>query len=118
MDDLTQKFDNLSITPATTIIVTLSYIISELFRHVSPKCQLLAEPVPNQVNYAQQGNPYSKTNNHGWRNHPNLWYKNNNHMFDASLEPPIVPPEFHGQKGTLATPNKSNFELMENFIMT
>ncbi|PNY08730.1 1-aminocyclopropane-1-carboxylate deaminase-like protein [Trifolium pratense] len=56
VDAITQKLDNLTVNPAP------SCEICGVPGHVAANCQLLAEPTPGQVNYAQ-GNPYSKTYN-------------------------------------------------------
>ena len=98
VDVLTQKIDNLIITPATSIdVVTPNCEICGVLGHVMVECQLLAEPTPDQVKYTK-GNPYANTYNPRWRNHPNFSYKNNNALFAPN------PP--------LAAPGKSNLEVM------
>src|SRR4051812_31360825 len=78
VDALTQKIENLTITPSTTAAaVTPNCEICGLTGHVVAECQLLTGVPSDQVNYAQ-GNPYSNTYNPGWKNHPNFSYKNNN----------------------------------------
>ena len=87
VDALTQKIDNLTITTATTVAaVTPNFEISRVQGHVTVDYQLLSEPTPDLVNHAQ-GNPYSNTYTHGWRNHPNFSYKNNNALFAPNLAP-------------------------------
>ncbi|MCH97087.1 hypothetical protein A2U01_0018080, partial [Trifolium medium] len=92
-DAFTQKIDSLSINPAATVAaVTPGCELCGTSRHVAANCQLLPEPTPDQVNYAQ-GNPFSNTYNPGWSHHPNLSYKNNNSLF-APSPAPTAPPGF------------------------
>lgn len=86
----------------TVAVVNPSYEIYGVPRHITVECQLLVEPTLDQVNYAQ-GYPYSKTYNLGWRNHPNLSYKNNNHTFALSSTS-VIPLGFQGQKEELIAP--------------
>ncbi|KAK2393252.1 hypothetical protein QL285_055218 [Trifolium repens] len=115
VDALTQKIDNLTVNPAATVAaVTPNCEICGVSGHNAANCQLLAEPTSNQVNYAQ-GNPHSNTYNPGWKNHPNLSYKNNNALFA-----PSTPPGYNQKAAPVApnVPQKSNLELMmENFIL-
>lgn len=94
VDALTQKIDNLTITPATTVAaVAPNCEICGIPGHAAPECQLLTGTSTNQVKYAQ-GNPYSNTYNPGWKNHPNFLYKNNNALY-APNQAPTVPPGYH-----------------------
>lgn len=109
LDVLYQKLDNLSIAfTATAVIVTPNCEICGVVGHVGVACQFMVviEPTPDQVNYAQQENPYSNTYNLSWRNHLNLPYNNNNPLFIASLAPPFVPLGFQGQKGARVATRK------------
>jgi hypothetical protein len=112
VDALTQKIDNLTITPATTVAaVAPNYEICGVQGHVAPKCQLFTGTSTDQVNYAQ-GNPYSNTYNPGWKNHPNFSYKNNNALY-APNQAPAVPPRYQKDAtNTQNTPRKSNIEIM------
>jgi hypothetical protein len=119
VDSLTQKIENLTITPATTVAaIAPNYEICGVPGHAALECQLLIGVSIDQVNYAQ-GNPYSNTYNPGWKNHPNFSYKNNNALY-APNQAHVVPPGY--QKATTTAPNahrKSNLEIMmENFIAT
>lgn len=117
VDALTHKINNLTITPPATIdVLTHNCDICGVQGHITTDCQLLTGTIPDQINYAQ-GNPYLKTYNPGWRNHPNFSYKNKNALF-APIPPPPTPPNL--QKGSTVAPSaprKLNLELMmENFI--
>src|SRR4051812_11480585 len=117
VDALTQKIENLTVTPsATAAAVIPNCEICGLTGHVVAECQILTGRPSDQVNYAQ-GNPYSNTYNPGWKNHPNFPYKNNNALY-APGQAPAVPPGY--QKAPVAAQNthrKSNLEIMmENFI--
>lgn len=91
VDVLTQKINNLTITPTSTIVaVTPNCEIYGVQGHVTIDYQLLFEPTHDQENYVQ-GNPYSNTYNPGWRNHPNFSYRNNNALF-AYSHAPLTPP--------------------------
>lgn len=93
VDALTQKINNLNITPPIIIdVVTPNSEIYGIQGHIATDCQLLTETVPNQVNYAQE-NTYSNTYNPGWRNHPNFSYKNNNALF-SPIPPQPTPLNF------------------------
>ncbi|KAI5383056.1 hypothetical protein KIW84_070451 [Lathyrus oleraceus] len=93
VDSLTQKIDNLTITPATTVAA------------VAPNCKICGVP----------GHAAPEC----WENHQNFLYKNNNAL-DAPNQAPAVPPGYH--KAATNAPNaprKSNLEIMmENFIAT
>ncbi|XP_050895566.1 uncharacterized protein LOC127102207 [Lathyrus oleraceus] len=105
VDSLTQKIDNLTITPTTTIaIVTPNCEICGVQRRVVTDCQLLAGTFPNQVNYAQE-NPYSDTYNPGWRNHLNFSYKNKKALFAPSPSH-ATPPGFQKGAHVAPTPKK------------
>lgn len=66
VDVLYKKLDNLSITHTTTsVVVTPNYKIYGVSGHIGVECQLLAKLLPDQVSYAQLGNPYSNTCNPG-----------------------------------------------------
>ena len=117
VDALTQKIENLTLTPAATVAaVTPDCEICGTSGHTPAECQFLLGTPTDQINYAQ-GNPYSNTYNPGWRNHPNFSYKNNNAL-NAPVQAQIAPPGY--QKAPSAAPSaprKSNLEIMmENFI--
>ncbi|XP_050920308.1 uncharacterized protein LOC127137946 [Lathyrus oleraceus] len=119
VDALTQKIDNLTITPAATVAaVAPNCEICEAQGHTVPECQLLTGTSIDQVNYAQ-GNPYSNTYNPSWKNNPNFSYKNNKALY-APNQAPVVPPGYHkAASNTQNAPRKSNLEIMmENFIAT
>ncbi|XP_050885042.1 uncharacterized protein LOC127088160 [Lathyrus oleraceus] len=85
MDALTQKVESLVINPTATVAAGHPGCkIYGTLEYVTVECSLLAEINPDQANYAL-GNPYSNTYNPGWRNHPNLSYKNNNPTFSQTL---------------------------------
>lgn len=91
LDALTQKIESLDITPATIVAaITQNYELCGTPGHTNVDCQLLAGIPTDQINCAQ-GNPYSNTYNHGWRNHLNFYYKNNNALFPPNLTPSIPP---------------------------
>ena len=86
VDALTQKIENLTITPAATVAaVAPNCEICGVPGHVALECQLLTGISTDQVNYAQ-GNPYSNTYNPGWKNHPNFSYKTNNAAMVPNLK--------------------------------
>ena len=119
VDALTQKLDNLAITPpATVAAVTPNCEICGNPGHAAQECQVLAGLPPDQVNYAQ-GNPYSNTYNPGWKNHPNFSYKNNNALYPPNQTPVVPPGSQKAMTAAPTAPRKSNLELMmENFIAT
>lgn len=121
MDAISQKVESLVINPTVTVAaVHTGCEICGTPGHVTAEYSLLAETNLDQINYAQ-GNPYSNTYNHRWRNHPNFSYKNNNSIFPKNSTPqrPVC---FQAQRPTRpiqTTPQKSNLEkIMEYFITT
>src|ERR1044072_6486834 len=75
VEALTQKLENLTITPAATVAaVAQTCDLCGLQSHPAPECPLLTGVPVEQANYVQ-GNPYSNTYNPGWKNHPNFSYK-------------------------------------------
>ncbi|XP_050915546.1 uncharacterized protein LOC127130612 [Lathyrus oleraceus] len=117
VDALTQKIENLTVTPTTVVaVVAPNCELCGTPGHTNAECQLLAGIPTDQVNYAQ-GNPYSNIYNPGRRNHPNFSYKNNNALFAPNLAP-VVPPGYQKAAPTAPqAPRKSNLELMiENFM--
>lgn len=120
-----QKIDSLSITPFTPTIpahvaslapAMLYCEICGANGHIDRDCQTIlvggsTQKNDNFVNNNQRNNPYSNIYNPGWRDHPNLSYRNNN------PQQAMGPPGF--QKATQPEPKKSNLELlMENFVLT
>ncbi|XP_050889036.1 uncharacterized protein LOC127094220 [Lathyrus oleraceus] len=95
MDALALKVEHMSANHTAAIAV--DYEIYGTKGHLAPEYNLLTESNSNQVNYAQ-GNPFSNTYNLGWRNHPNLSYKNNNPIQSST---PQRPPGFQAQKPIL-----------------
>lgn len=75
MDALSLKVEHMFANPITTVAV--DYEICGTKGRLAPECNLLTKSNSDQVNYAQ-GNPFSNTYYHGWRNRPNVSYKNNN----------------------------------------
>lgn len=119
MDAIAQKVEILTINPTTTAsAIQPGCEICGTQGHTIAECTLLAETSSDKVNYAQ-GNPYSNTYNHGWRNHPNFSYKNNNPTQNST---PQRPSGFQTQRPNQpmqSTPSKSNIEKMvESFITT
>lgn len=47
-------------------------------------CETIQD-MANFLNNARRGNPYSKTYNLGWRDHPNFSFKNNFPQFIANI---------------------------------
>ncbi|XP_050915581.1 uncharacterized protein LOC127130652 [Lathyrus oleraceus] len=117
VDALTQKIESLTITPATTVAaITPNSELCGTPGHTNVDCQLLVGVPTNQINYAQ-GNPYSNTYNHGWRNHMNFSYKSNNVLFSPNPTPTIPPGYQKGAPVASQAPRKSNLEIMmENFM--
>lgn len=65
VDALTQKIENLTITPAAVVaVVAPNCELCGTLGNTNVECQLLASIPTDQVNYAQ-GNPYSNTYNPG-----------------------------------------------------
>lgn len=118
VDALTQKIESLTITPAATVAAVAPRCdLCGVLGHNVSECQLLASIAPDQLNYAQ-GNPYSNTQNPGWKNHPNFFYKNNNALY-APNQPPTgyQKPTHNTPQVTPQTHRKYNLELiMENFV--
>ncbi|XP_058745928.1 uncharacterized protein LOC131618784 [Vicia villosa] len=111
IDALTQKIESLTMPPAATVAaITPNYELCGVFGHAAPEFQILAGVAVDQVNYAQS-KPYSNTYNHGWKNHLNILYKNNNALY-APGQTPAIPPGY--QKPAATVPNipwKSNLEI-------
>ncbi|XP_045831180.1 uncharacterized protein LOC123922508 [Trifolium pratense] len=107
VEALSQKLESLTL-PATVVAVQPNCELCGVPGHMPSECQLLAGL--DQVNYAQ-GNPYSNSYNPGWKNHPNLSYKNNNALFPPSQTPPGFQKQM-GQQAATQPPKKSNFDLM------
>lgn len=119
VDAMCQNLDNLNTTQAETTVVSPNCKIYAVPDHIGVEFQLLVKPISEQVNYAQQGNPYSNTYNLGWGNYPNFSNKNNSPTFAANPAPFTIPPRFQGQKGAIVAPRKSSLEIMmENFLLT
>ncbi|XP_050877733.1 uncharacterized protein LOC127081527 [Lathyrus oleraceus] len=114
MDALALKVEHMSANPITAIAVDCE--ICGTKGHLAPECNLLTESNSDQVNYAQ-GNPFSNTYYHGWRNLPNFSYKNNNPIQSST---PQRSPCFQSQipiQPMQVVPQKPNLEkIMENFI--
>ncbi|XP_050890258.1 uncharacterized protein LOC127095637 [Lathyrus oleraceus] len=96
MDALALKVEHMSANPTAALAVDCE--ICGTKGHLAPECNMLTESNSDQVNYAQ-GNPFSTTYNPGWRNHPNLSYKNNNPIQNSTPQrPPDEVEELDGQK--------------------
>ncbi|XP_020254122.1 uncharacterized protein LOC109831194 [Asparagus officinalis] len=98
--------------------------ICGIIGHSAVECQIgnssspdapLSEHVNYMNNFNQKGDPFFNTYNPGWRNNPNLSYKN------PPLNPiphsNFRPPGFQTPRLPYPSPQKSNLEsLMENFV--
>ncbi|XP_058761643.1 uncharacterized protein LOC131635058 [Vicia villosa] len=119
VDALTQKIENLSMTPSAIVAaIAPNCELCGVQGHIVSECQLLAGIPPDQMNYAQ-GNPYSNTYNPGWKNHPNFSYKNNNALYAPQTPPGFQKPNQTAPQVAPQAPRKSNLEIiMENFVAT
>nr|ABD63156.1 Retrotransposon gag protein [Asparagus officinalis] len=97
VDALFQKFDKMSMNSVASNSTNCE--ICGIIGHSAVECQIGNSPSPDaplseHVNYMnnfnQKGDPFSNTYNPGWRNHPNLSYKNPplNPIPHSNFQPP------------------------------
>ncbi|XP_020266504.1 uncharacterized protein LOC109841993 [Asparagus officinalis] len=123
VDALFQKFDKMNMNSVASNSTTNCEICG-INGHSAVECQIgnspssdapLSEHVNYMNNFNQKGDPFSNTYNPGWRNHPNLSYKNpsQNPNPHSNFRPPV----FQAPRLPYPSPQKSNLEsLMENFV--
>ncbi|CAJ2679749.1 unnamed protein product [Trifolium pratense] len=110
VEALTQKLESLTLpTTSTVAAIQPNCEVCGVPGHVPSDCAILAGL--DQVHYAALSNNY----NPGYKNHPNLSYRNNN-----TLNPTQAPPGYQKQGAQPAAPyppRKSNFDIMmEKFL--
>jgi len=122
---MSQRLDRMNVNAVNSSAPTPCEICGSI-EHLTLNCQVgspFAEDT-NEVNYANNFNsrlandPYSKTYNPDWRNHPNLSYRRNpipRNMPQMNARPP---PGFQRPPFPQQSPRKSNLEaMMESMLL-
>ncbi|XP_058742185.1 uncharacterized protein LOC131614643 [Vicia villosa] len=116
MDALALKFETMSQNPTTVAAIQSECELCGTQGHQTIDCNLLNDTSSYQVNYTQ-GNPFLNTYNHGWRNHPNFSYKNNNPIQNSgSSRPQGFQTQKQNQPMQVVPPIPNLKETIDTFI--